>query len=484
MTQSLNRLKSELSSAQQERLGNALGTLPSALQHIAKDIEKEGGTLYIVGGWVRDALLGTLSKDLDFEVYGVPQTKLISILSQYGKPNQVGKAFGVTILPIENIQCDFALPRKEIKTGVGHKGFEVVPDPSLSFPEAASRRDFTINAMGWDILSSQLEDPYNGLQDLSKKTLRHVSSAFSEDPLRALRAVQFAARFEFDIHTDTQKLCAIQPLEELPRERLYEEFKKLLLKAKKPSIGLEWMRKMDLLRFFPELGNLIGVEQDPEWHPEGDVWIHNNMVVDEAAKIRDHELEVTDEEADFRKTTLMLGALCHDFGKPKTTVLKDGRWRSPAHDVLGERPTRKFLNRLTNDHKVIETVVTFVREHLRPAMFYNARHEIKPSAIRRLSLKVHIPHLVEVAKADHFGRTTPDALAKEFPAGDWLLEQSAQLQVLNEKPKPFLTGKMLLSLGMKPGPHMGSLIRQSFELQLEGQIRDEEEALEWAKGNL
>ena len=482
-------MKPLLSSTQQKSLEKALETLPPPLQHIARDIEKAKGELYIVGGWIRDVLLDTFSKnlDLDLEVYGVPQEQLLAILSLYGKPNQVGKAFGVTILSIENIQCDFALPRKEVKIGTGHKGFEVVPDPSLSFPKAASRRDFTINAMGVNLLSKSLIDSYGGLQDLNQKTLRHVSHAFSEDPLRALRAVQLAARLEFDIHPETQKLCSMQPLEELPRERLYEEFKKLLLKAKRPSIGLEWMRKMDLLRFFPELGSLIGIEQDPEWHPEGDVWTHNNMVVDEAANIRDNEIEETEaveSELDFRKTTLMLGALCHDLGKAQTTVFKEGRWRSPAHDVLGERPTRNFLKRLTNDRKVIETVVTFVKEHLRPAMFYNARHEIKPSAIRRLSLKVNIPHLVEVAKADHFGRTTPDALARKFPAGEWLLEQSAQLQVLGQKPKPFLTGKMLLSLGMKPGPCMGDFIQQSFELQLEGQIRNPEEAFEWAKKNL
>ncbi|MEO7423735.1 MAG: HD domain-containing protein [Fibrobacteria bacterium] len=238
------------------------------------------------------------------------------------------------------------------------------------------------------------------------------------------------------------------------------------------------MRKLDLLKYFPELGALIGVEQEPEWHPEGDVWIHNNMVIDEAAKLR------RDEYGEFDNLALMLGALCHDFGKPATTVFSEGRWRSPSHDVRGEAPTRAFLGRLTHEAALVETVVAFVREHLKPALLHKARLELKPSAIRRLALRVDIEKLVRVARADHFGRTTPDALAREFPAGEWLLEQSRLLNVLDAKPKPYLTGKYLLSLGMKPGPEVGRLIAESFELQLEGELATIAEAEAWARARL
>jgi tRNA nucleotidyltransferase (CCA-adding enzyme) len=324
----------------------------------------------------------------------------------------------------------------------------------------------------------ELMDCHGGYKDLKAGILRHVSDAFSEDPLRVLRAVQIAARFEFEIAPETVELCRSLPLEELPIERVYGEIKKLLLQADKPSLGLEWMRKMDLLRYFPELQALIGVEQEPEWHPEGDVWIHNNMVLDEAAKLR------YPAEDEFENMALMLGALCHDFGKPITTVYQDGRWKSPAHDVRGEKPTRSFLARITHETDLIERVVSYVREHLRPALLYNAREEIKPSAIRRLALRVDIEKLIRVARADHFGRTTADAIAREFPAGAWLLEQSKLLNVLDQKPKPYLTGKFLLSLGMKPGPEVGKLIAESFELQLEGELVSEEATEIWAKARL
>lgn len=449
--------------------------LPPRLLEISREINQAGGQAYLVGGWVRDLLLERPSQDFDIEVYGLEMERLFNILVRYAKPNLVGKAFGIITMRIDGRVYDFAFPRTENKTGPGHKGFSVSPDPFLTFPLASARRDFTINSMGIKIPEMELVDPHGGRRDLEARILRHVSPAFSEDPLRVLRAVQFAARFEMDIHPDTQTLCRSLSLKELPMERIQGEFKKLLLKADRPSLGLEWMRKLDLLDYFPELKALIGVQQEPEWHPEGDVWVHNNMVVDEAAKLR------RDEYGEFDNLALMLGALCHDFGKPATTSFSEGRWRSPGHDARGEAPTRSFLDRITREAALIETVVVFVREHLKPALLYKARHEVKPSAIRRLALKVEIEKLVRVARADHFGRTTPDALAREFPAGEWLLEKSRALDVLDSKPKPFLTGKHLLSLGMKAGPEMGRIIAESFELQLEGDLANLEEALAWAR---
>jgi tRNA nucleotidyltransferase (CCA-adding enzyme) len=452
--------------------------LPKRLLEIAADIQRAGGSIYLVGGWVRDFLLDLPCHDYDLEVYGLDMERLFNILVRHAKPNLVGKSFGVITMRIEGLTFDFAFPRTENKTGPGHKGFAVTSDPSLTFAAASARRDFTINAMGIEIPSMELADPHGGHRDLEAKVLRHVSPAFSEDPLRVLRAVQFAARFELEIAPETQELCRRLPLAELPMERIFGEFKKLLLKARRPSLGLEWMRKLGLLSYFPELGALIGVQQEPEWHPEGDVWTHNNMVIDEAAKLR------RDEYGEFDNLALMLGALCHDFGKPAATVFSEGKWRSPGHDVRGEAPTRAFLDRLTRETALVEEVVAFVREHLKPALLYKARADVKPSAIRRLALRVDIEKLVRVARADHFGRTTPDALAREFPAGEWLLEQSRLLNVLAEKPKPFLTGKFLISLGMKPGPEMGKLIAESFELQLEGELPDAEAAQAWARARL
>ncbi len=457
---------------------NPAASLPPLLLSMAQGIRAAGGEAYIVGGWVRDFLLGLSCGDLDIEVHGLSMETLLTLLMGYGKPNLVGRSFGVVTLAAEGRIYDFSLPRTENKTGMGHRGFEMRPEEKLDFTVASSRRDFTINAMGFRLPHMELADSHGGREDLRRKILRHVSPAFSEDPLRALRALQFAARFEFDIHPLTQRLCAAQPLEELPRERICGEIKKLLLKSARPSLGFEWMRRLGLLRYFPELQALIGVPQEPDWHPEGDVWSHTLLALDQAARLRPEQFTESENLA------LMLGVLCHDFGKPACTAHSEGRWRSPAHDVRGEEPTRSFLARLTRETDLIDAVVIFVREHLKPALLHKARHEVKPGAIRRLALRVDIEKLVRVAKADHLGRTAEESLNGDFPAGDWLLEQSKKLDVLAQKPKPFLSGKYLLSLGLKPGPDLGRMIRESFELQLEGELIDVAAAEKWAREHL
>ncbi|HLU69950.1 MAG TPA: HD domain-containing protein [Fibrobacteria bacterium] len=450
--------------------------LPTPLLTIATDVKAAGGEAYLVGGWVRDHLTGLASDDYDIEVYGLALDPLLAILKKHGKPNLVGKAFGVITMTLRDGSVyDIAFPRTEKKVGEGHRGFDVTPDPNLDFATASSRRDFTVNAMGLRLPDLELVDCHGGRADLEARLLRHVSPAFSEDPLRALRAVQFAARFEFDIHPATQALCAAQPLEELPRERLYAEFKKLMLRAARPSIGFEWMRRMDMLRYFPELAALVGVPQEPEWHPEGDVWTHTMMVVDQAARLRG---QCADEG---EALALMFGALCHDLGKPATTVYKDDRWRSPAHEGRGEKPARTFLARLTNEAGLVDEVARYVREHLKPSQLYKVRDTLRPAAIRRLALRVDIGKLVRLARADHLGRTNEEALAGQFPPGDWLLEESKNLDVLAQKPTPFLTGKYLLSLGLKPGPELGKIIAESFELQLEGELADLAAAEAWAR---
>ena len=447
------------------------------LTKLANAIHQQGGQPILVGGSVRDYLLGQIiPKDLDLEVYHLEANELEMVLSQFGKVLRVGKSFGVLKLITEHAEYDVSLPRRESKTGKGHKGFLVNADPRMTFEEASVRRDFTINSIGFDPIQQQWLDPHRGQEDLKKGILRHVGSAFAEDPLRVLRGAQFAARLNFQLAPETLELCQTLDLNELSRERLLGEFAKLLLRAERPSIGLEILRQTKALRFFPELEALIDVPQDPTWHPEGCVWTHTLMVVDEAAKLR-----VGEEKNDL---VLMFGALCHDFGKPETTIWKDGHWRSPAHDVLGMQPTEKFLRRLTDEASLIEKVTVLVREHLRPSMLYNDREKVTPGAIRRLALRVSIPELLLVAEADHFGRTTDDALRREFPAKQWLLDQASKLDVRDEKPKPFLKGRHLLQLGMRPGPLMGKVLKEAFGLQLDGAILSLEEAKAWASQRL
>ena len=447
------------------------------LTKLANAIHQQGGQPILVGGSVRDYLLGQrLPKDLDLEVYCLEVNELEGVLSQFGKVLRVGKSFGVLKLITQHAEYDVSLPRRESKSGKGHKGFLVNADPQMTFEEASARRDFTVNSIGFDPIQQQWLDPHRGQEDLKKEILRHVGPAFAEDPLRVLRGAQFAARLNFQMVPETIELCQTLDLNELSRERLLGEFVKLLLRAERPSIGLEILRKTKALRFFPELEALIDVPQDPIWHPEGCVWTHTLMVVDEAAKLR-----VGEEKNDL---VLMFGALCHDFGKPETTIWKDGHWRSPAHDVLGMQPTEKFLRRLTDEVSLIERVKILVSEHLRPSMLYNDREKVTPGAIRRLALRVSIPELLLVAEADHFGRTTEDALRREFPAKQWLLDQASKLDVRDEKPKPFLKGRHLLQLGMRPGPQMGKVLEEAFALQLDGAIVDLDGAKAWANQRL
>ena len=288
--------------------------------------------------------------------------------------------------------------------------------------------------------------------------------------------MQFSARLEFKIAPETVRLCEKLDLAELSRERIFEEFRKLLLKAQRPSIGLKAAKKLGILAYFPEIKALIGVPQDPEWHPEGDVWTHTLLVLDEAASLRKG-----DEKQDL---VLMFGALCHDFGKPLTTEFLRGRWRSPAHDVDGVDPTKQFLLRLTDDRDLIEQVTTLVKEHLRPVQLFKVREQINSGTIRRLALRVRIPELVLLAKADYLGQAPSKEQRASFEAGDWLLAEAERMEVRDEAPRPLLMGRHLLAMGMSPGPEMGEFLSQAFEKQLNGDLQTEDDAISWAKSNL
>lgn len=450
--------------------------MPALIFNISGELSALGGSVYIVGGWPRDMILKLTSPDLDFEVYGVGYETLLSILKKYGKANLVGKSFGIVNLMFDGRSYDFALPRTESKTGAGHRDFNVIPDPGLSFEQASLRRDFTLNSMGVKLPDMSLIDPNGGYEDLMQRVLRHVSPAFSDDPLRVFRAVQFAARFEYSIAPETVELCRSIDLSSLSKERIFGEFIKLLLKANRPSIGFYLMRELNILPYFQELSSLLNLPQDPEWHPEGDVWIHTIRTVDAMADMRSGD--------DREDLILMLAALCHDFGKASTTSFMDGRFRSPRHEDEGVRLTESFLNRITDDREIIDSVCALVRDHLKPWQLYTERSKVTQSAIRRLTLRVDVKRLIKLVEADFKGKTIGSCDQAAFEVGTWLLEQCRELEVLDSKPKPYLTGKALLGLGMAPGPEMGKMIRESFELQLDGSISSESEAIGWAKKKL
>ena len=233
--------------------------IPKILQKISDKLNALDAKAIIVGGSVRDHFLKKTIKDYDIEVYGLSSIdELELLLKEFGKVKLVGKSFGVLKFVYKGQEYDFAFPRREKKVGAGHKGFEVISDGFMSYFEASKRRDFTINALGYDIDKKEFLDPFAGLDDMREKVLRHIDDkTFGQDPLRVYRGVQFCARLEYEMYPNTKKLCMDMVeqgvLEELPKERVFEELKKLLLKAKKPSIGFELLKELGVLRYFPEL---------------------------------------------------------------------------------------------------------------------------------------------------------------------------------------------------------------------------------------
>lgn len=434
----------------------------------------------LVGGCVRDALMGVDPKDWDLEVYGIEPKKLREILDSFGRVDAVGEAFTVYKLGTD---LDVALPRRERKIGRGHRGFVVEGDQDMSFEEAAKRRDFTINALMQDALTGEIIDCCGGREDIENKILRVVSKeTFAEDSLRVLRAAQFAARFKFDIDAETIELCRKIDLTDLPKERIWGEFEKLLLKAEKPSVGLRWLYDLGVVRqLFPEMNALVGVPQQKEWHPEGNADVHTLMVVDEARKL-------IDDLPNAKKVAVMLGALCHDFGKPATTEFLDGKWRSHAHDEAGIAPTISFLDKLgiytIGGFDVRNQVVQLVRHHLRPGEFYKAKDTLGDGAFRRLARKVEPDLLYRVAKADSLGRN-PEWLPKEkwfkAEAQDWFIEKVRRLAVEETAPKPILMGRHLIELGLKPSPQFKRILDAVYEMQLDGKITNLPEAVKEAK---
>jgi tRNA nucleotidyltransferase (CCA-adding enzyme) len=439
---------------------------------IARDVAAAGGRALLVGGVVRDALLGLAAKDVDVEVFGVPADRLRALLERLGRVDVVGDSF--TVFKIGGV--DVSLPRRESKIGRGHRGFAVEGDPGLSIVEATRRRDFTVNAILRDPITGEILDPFGGRDDLAARRLRVVDPAtFADDSLRVLRALQFAARLDLSIDGATRQLLSSIPLDDLPAERVWGEIEKLLLQAPRPSVGLALALELGVAaRLFPELLPLTSCEQDPEWHPEGDVWTHMLMVVDEARG----RIDGLDRGP---AVTLMLAAICHDLGKPATTVHADGHVRSPGHEEAGVPLTIALLDRLNvhsiDGYDVRGMVVGLVRHHLRPAAFHKAVPPVGDGAFRRLAQKVDLELLARFAKADCHGRQGPF----DCSAIDWFLDRARTLGVEHAAPRPLVLGRHLMELGVAPGPAMGELLRQIFEAQLDGEITTLDEGLARAR---
>jgi len=435
---------------------------------IARAVGAAGGRALIVGGWVRDRLMqrGT-NPNVDVEVFGIRAEKLRPLLETFGRVEAVGESFQVYKLG----DLDISLPRRDSKAGRGHRGFIVTGDPDMPIEEAARRRDFTVNAIAWDPLTGAYFDPYGGRADIERRLLRMVDAeTFPDDSLRVLRAVQLAARLEFTLDDLTREMCRTIALDDLPAERVWGEFEKLLF-ARRPSFGFAIAMDLGAVgKLWPELAALAGCPQEPEWHPEGDVWVHTMQVIDRARGR-------VDDLPRPQAIAIMLGAVCHDLGKPATTAFVDGRIRSMDHEDQGVAPTLAFLDRLNvhsiDGYDVRRQVVGMTAQHLKPGSWFKVRDEVGDGAFRRLASKVDLELLARVAKSDCEGRE-PGRF--DCSAMDWFLERARALGVEHKPPQPILLGRHLLALGLKPGPRVGEILKAVYEKQMDGTVTTLDEA--------
>jgi tRNA nucleotidyltransferase (CCA-adding enzyme) len=436
----------------------------SISKKIAEDIKLKKGRMFYVGGYVRDKILKLENKDIDVEVFGLSPDEIKEVLSKYGVVDEFGAKFG--IFKVHGIDIDFAMPRTEKSTGEGHKNFEVNVNPNMSMINACKRRDFTINALMEDVLTGEVFDYFDGLKDLQNGNIRHVDDeTFVEDELRVLRACQFAARFDFKICNETINLCKKIDCSKLPKERIYGELEKALLKANKPSIFFEYARKIEILnKLFSPMEKLIGLEQNPKYHPEGDVWNHTMMVIDEAAQLK--------EKSNY-PISLMLAAVCHDLGKITTTRVIHEKIVSFDHENRLEL-TEKFLKNITSNKDLIDSVKILVKNHMRPNII--AKDDSSDKSIRKLIVDtngklVNIQDAILLSKADRLGRSINNIDAESIDI--WWNNRLQKVNGEETKIIPFITGKDLIDMGLKPNKEFKKILELAFKLQLNGLNREE-----------
>lgn len=420
---------------------------------IAEKVKEEGGRVFYVGGCVRDFLLGVENKDIDIEVHGITPEKLREILEGFGTPLSFGKSFGVYSL--KGYDIDIAMPRREKAIGKGHRDFEVDVDPFIGLKEAARRRDFTINALMRDVLTGEIIDSFGGVNDLEDKVLRCVDeTTFIEDPLRVLRCAQFAARFRFSIDPRTLELCRSIDLSTLHKQRVEEELEKALLKADTPSIFFTSLKDMDQLSFwFKELEELIGLKQDPIYHPEGDVFTHTMEVLDRGAMYRDKVKE---------PYGFMLLCLAHDLGKITTTEEINGRIHAYGHETEGLPLIRTFIGRFLDEKEPLKYILNMTPLHMRPFSLAAAKASIKST--NRLFDEANEPlDLIYFSLADKGIHAKKEDVDYLFARYEIFKEYMARDHV---------TGKDLIDAGLKPDESFSKILAYAHKLRLAGVEKD------------
>ena len=425
----------------------------TAAKAIAEAVAQKGGKVYYVGGFVRDSIMGNESKDIDIEVHGINPDELLSVLKGIGTPILMGADFGV--YGLTHLDIYISMPRKEDDQRGGKDDFASHIDPFIGTEKSAKRRDFTMNALMQDVLTGEIIDHFGGIQDIKNGVIRHVSDdTFVQDPLRVLRAARFASRFGFDIAPETMELCRNIKLDGLAFERVYEELKKALMKSERPSLFFEELRRMDALDvWFPEVKALIGVKQPPQHHPEGDVWNHTMLVLDNGALLRDKA---------ENKCGFMLSALCHDLGKPATTTDEDGHIHSIGHEFVGVDITKKFIGRLTQDASLQKYVLNMVELHMRPNILESQKSSAK-AFCKVFDLSVCPKDLLLLSEADYCGRNGH----KDYTRKRECLHE--MLSLFEERmAKDHVKGADLIKAGFKPGKEFGKALEFAHKLRVSG----------------
>lgn len=420
---------------------------------IAEKVALEGGRAFYVGGIVRDHILGLDNKDVDIEIHGIEPEKLTEILESFGEVTKTGLSFGV--FGLKKYEIDIAMPRKEKAVGRGHRDFEIDVDPFIGYEKAAIRRDFTMNAMMEDVLTGEILDFFGGREDMKNHLIRHVNDVtYQEDPLRVLRAAQFAARFQFEIADETRDISRTMNLMDLASERIHGELSKALMKAKKPSVFFDELRKMgQLSQWFPEIEALIGVPQNPVHHPEGDVWSHTLMVLDAAAKLRC--------DAKYPEG-FMMSALTHDLGKAVSTLVEENKVSAIGHEKTGVELARQFLRRISNENRLTHYVLNMVELHMRPNMMASDGAGRKATS-KMFDQSVCPEDLLLLAKADYFGKGN----AEDYSTTEAFLQE--RLSFFQElMSRPFVQGRDLIEAGIEPGADFNEALAYSHKMRLAG----------------
>lgn len=440
-------------------------SLNGSVEGVIAEIERSDGRPFLVGGAVRDLLLGRELKDLDIEVHGVSLTLLSDILKKFGEVFEVGRSFGV--LRVSSIpQSDWSLPRTD---GSGRKP-HVKIDPEMGIVPALRRRDLTMNALAIDLITHELIDPFCGEQDIKDHILRCTDpEIFIEDPLRLFRVMQFVGRFEMEPDPILNETCRSMGIKGVSAERIENEFEKLFLLSRRPSLGIRWLEKIGRLsEILPELAPTVEIPQNPKWHPEGVVFEHTMQVLDAAAR---EELLPRSE-----KLVLMYAALCHDLGKVVTTTTRpDGRLTSHGHEVESAPLAKTLLRRFVGSKELVNKVERLVRWHMAPLGF--VVNNAKSPAYKKLALllapDLSISFLTYLARADMSGRNgdSSQPLSLPLPGLEKFIERADAAGVLYGPEKALIKGQDLKEF-FNIGPQIGKAVKRAYEIQINEEIAD------------